>query len=150
MRSTPVPVPAQILLVDDNEVGLGARKTLLEEQGYSVTTATSAEAAIELFRRRAFDLVITDFRMPGMNGIELIHQIRGEKPEVPIILLSGFVQPLGLTEQATGADAVLAKSANEVSQLLRVVAKLLRRSRRKPVSSQATAPKARRSHATGA
>lgn len=150
MRSKPVPVPAQILLVDDNELGLGARKTLLEEQGYSVTTATSGETALELFRRKAFDIVITDFRMPGMNGIELIHQLRSQKPEVPIILLSGFVQPLGLTEQVTGADAVLAKSANEVSQLLHTVAKLLRRSRRKPVGAQAAAARARRSHASGA
>ncbi len=150
MRSTPVPVPARILLVDDNELGLAARKALLEEQGYTVSTATSGEAAVELFRHKPFDIVITDFRMPGMNGIELIRQIRSEKPEVPIILLSGFVQPLGLTEQATGADAVLAKSAHEVSQLLRTVAKLLRRNRRKPAASQSAGQKARRSHASGA
>lgn len=150
MRSTPVPVPAQILLVDDNQIGLTARKTLLEEQGYSVTTATSGEAAVELFRRRPFDIVITDFRMPGMNGIELIREIRGERPEVPIILLSGFVQPLGLNEQATGADAVVAKNASEVTQLLRTVAKLLRRNRRKPSGSQGIHRQARRSQASGA
>ncbi len=150
MRSMPVPVPAQILLVDDNEMGLTARKTLLEEQGYSVTMATSGEAALEMLRRSPFDLVITDFRMPGMNGIELIRQIREERPQIPVILLSGFVQSLGLNEQATGADAVLAKSANEVTQLLRTVAKLLRRTRRKPSGSQGPARQVRGSHASGA
>ncbi|MCS7314478.1 MAG: response regulator [Bryobacterales bacterium] len=150
MRSTPLPVPAQILLVDDNELGLAARKALLEEQGYAVTIASSGEAALELFRSQAFDLVITDFRMPGMNGIELIRQLRCQKRDVPIILLSGFVQPLGLNEQVTGADVVLAKSASEVAQLLRTVAKLLRRSRRKPARAQGAFSRARRSHASSA
>ncbi|MGB9606733.1 MAG: response regulator, partial [Bryobacteraceae bacterium] len=95
---------ALILLVDDNKLGLSARKALLEEQGYRVTTAASGEAALELFRRARFDLVITDFKMPGMNGIELIRAIRAERPAVPIILISGYTDALGLNELATGAD----------------------------------------------
>jgi CheY-like chemotaxis protein len=132
----PAPVPAHILLVDDNKLGLAARKALLEEQGYRVTTAASGEAALELFRAGSFDLVVTDFRMPGMNGIELIQHIRAERPGVPIILISGYTETLGLNEKATGADAVLAKSAHEVPQLLRTVARLLRRPARKPVAAQ--------------
>jgi CheY-like chemotaxis protein len=132
----PVPVHAQILLVDDNKLGLSARKSLLEEQGYRVITATSGEAALELFRSIPFDLVITDFKMPGMNGIELIHHIRTERPGVPIILISGYTETLGLNERATGADVVLAKSAHEVPQLLRSVARLLRRPARKSVAAQ--------------
>jgi CheY-like chemotaxis protein len=142
-------VDAQILLVDDNKLGLSARKALLEEQGYRVTTAASGEAALELFRRVRFDLVITDFKMPGMNGIELIRAIRTERPAVPIVLISGYTDALGLNELATGADVVLAKSANEVPQLLRTVARLLRRPARQP-SAQASPAASRSRKARGA
>ncbi|MGC8792781.1 MAG: response regulator [Bryobacteraceae bacterium] len=150
MRSVPEPVDALILLVDDNKLGLSARKALLEEQGYRVTTAASGEAALELFRRARFDLVITDFKMPGMNGIELIRAIRAERPAVPIILISGYTDALGLNELATGADVVLAKSANEVPQLLRTVARLLRRPARKPAGAQASPAASRSRKARGA
>jgi CheY-like chemotaxis protein len=81
--------------------------------------------------------VITDFRMPNMDGVELITRIRQTRSDLPIILLSGFVEPLGLTEQSTGADVVLAKSAGEVGFLIRSVRRLLNRQLpRKPLGSE--------------
>ena len=56
-------------------------------------------------------MVVTDYRMPRMNGVELIEKIRNVNPNARVILLSGFVDPLGLTEENTGADAVIAKSS---------------------------------------
>ena len=70
-----VPV-ARILLVDDNQAGLAARKSVLEEIGYKVTTAVSGHEGLDCFGREAFDLVITDYKMPRMNGIELIERVR--------------------------------------------------------------------------
>ena len=81
-------------------------------------------------------MVVTDYRMPRMNGGELIQRIRALEPGARIILLSGFVEPLGLTEQNTGADAVLIKSANEPAQLLRTVKHTVNRPVRKPPGSQ--------------
>jgi CheY-like chemotaxis protein len=128
--------PPHILLVDDNRLGLVARKTVLEEQGYRVTTAPDGQVALELFSRGAFDLLITDFKMPRMNGAELIKRVRVLRPEAPIILISGYAEALGLTESSTGADAVIAKSANEVSHLVRCAHRLLRRAApRKPAAS---------------
>ncbi len=135
---------ATILLVDDNKHGLIARKTVLQQLNYRVATASNGEEALELFRQQHFDLVITDQRMPRMTGMELIRTLREMGSRVPIILLSGFVEPLGLDERSTGADVVIAKSVNEVGHLIRASDKLLNpRGVRKPPRSQKAALKAR-------
>ena len=123
---------ASILLVDDNRNGLIARRTVLRELHYDVTTATDGEEALELFSKQHFDLVITDHRMPRMSGVDLIRKLKQKRPSVPVVLLSGFVEPLGLNERSTGADAVISKSANEVAHLVRAASKLLSRQRKPP------------------
>jgi len=126
-----------VLLVDDNRDGLLARKSLLEEQGFITTTAINGEEAFEALSKVTFDLMVTDFRMPKMNGIELIRRVRPLHPALRIIMLSGFVEALGLDEKSTGADIVIAKGSNEISHLLRSVARLLARNvARRPPGSQ--------------
>lgn len=132
---------AFILLVDDNRLGLTARKSVLEELGFRIQTATSAHAALELFGKNTFDLVVTDYKMPDMSGIELIQKIRVAKPAMPVILISGFVDVLGLDESTTGADVVMMKSSNEVNHLVRAVTRLLNR---KPPTAAGPAPKSRK------
>jgi CheY-like chemotaxis protein len=132
--------PAVILMVDDNEHGLIARKTVLKQQGFDSVTATSAEAGLDLIETHHFDLVVTDYRMGGMDGIKFISHLRERSPGTPVILLSGFVDALGLDERSTGADAVLAKSATEAASLVRTVNRLLtRRPLRKPVGKETRA-----------
>src|SRR5579871_3867115 len=123
----------QILLVDDNQDGLLARKALLEELGYAVQIAYTAEEGLKLFEANNFDVVVTDYRMPGMNGVDFIVRMRSRNANARVILLSGFVEPLGLTESNTAADIVIEKSANEVVHLLRSVKRLVNRATpRKP------------------
>jgi len=148
MRSLPASHSSDILLVDDNTLGLAARKSVLEELGHRVKTARSAEEGLAEFRQAQFDLVITDYKMPGMDGIELIRQIRALRPSVPVILISGYTDALGLTEALTGADVVIAKSANEVSHLTRAVGRLLRR--RALSKPAASAQKVLKARSTGA
>ncbi len=136
---------ARILLVDDNRLGLIARKSLLEESGYQITTAFEGNQALELFDGGRFDLMITDYKMPRMDGIRLIEHVRKRVPQLPIILVSGYADALGFTESSTGADVVIAKSATEVTHLLRAVARLLRKPAvRKPPSVQASRAKVKR------
>jgi CheY-like chemotaxis protein len=136
MKPCPVANP-NILLVDDNRDGLIVRRSLLEEVGYRVQIATNGEEGLKLFEASSFDVVVTDFRMPRMDGGEFIRRIRLLKPDARIILLSGFVDPLGLTEQVTGADVVIAKSAHEPVHLLSWVKRLLNRATpRKPPARQ--------------
>ncbi len=132
-------LPAQILIVDDNTLGLMARRTVLEELGYRVHTCSLPRDALEQCTRSAFDVVITDYKMPQMDGIEFIRELRKLCPDVPVILISGFTDTLGLNELGTGADAVIQKSAHEVSHLIRAVNRLMRKPPKKPVKSQAAA-----------
>jgi CheY-like chemotaxis protein len=122
-----IPLSSRVLLVDDNSHGLIARKSVLEGMGMSVATATNGHDALALLLSDEYALMVTDFRMPEMDGIELIRRAREAKPKLKIILLSGFVEPLGFTEESTGADEVIAKAAGEVNSLIRSVVRLLGR-----------------------
>jgi CheY-like chemotaxis protein len=144
--SSPSSARARILLVDDNANGLAARKSVLEELGYRIVTCTSGAEALEQFAACKFDLVVTDYKMPRMDGLELIGRLRKSTPDLPIVLVSGYVDTLGMNEASTGADVVIQKSANEVSHLVRSVSRLLRRKSpaKKPPASQTAPPKVKR------
>jgi CheY-like chemotaxis protein len=145
-KSAETPLAARILLVDDNKLGLIARKAVLEDLGYRVATALEGQEALERFTREKFDLLVTDYKMPRLNGLELIRKIRERDGDVPIIMLSGYADALGMTEENTGANAVIAKSATEVPQLIRSVNRLLRPGtpKKKPAASHRPAASAKR------
>jgi CheY-like chemotaxis protein len=139
MANSSSPNPCgRILLVDDNCLGLAARRSVLQELGHQVLTSATAAEALELCGRNSFDVVVTDYKMPKMNGVELIGRLRKLQPAISVILISGFTDTLGLDEANTGADIVLQKSNNEVSQLIRAVNRLLRKQAtpKKPTGSQ--------------
>lgn len=125
-------------MVDDNSMGLLARRTVLEELGHRVHTCSSPHDALEQCAKQPFDVVITDYKMPEMNGVEFIRELRKQDPTVPVILISGFTDTLGLNESTTGADAVIQKSANEVMHLIRAVNRVTRKqTAKKPARSEA-------------
>lgn len=129
-----------VLLVDGNKSGLAARKSVLQEVGYTVKTSDSAESALELFGRFAFQVVITDYQLPRMSGVDFIRELRTNNTTLPVVLISGFADALGLHEANTGADIVIQKSANEVTHLVRAVKRLLnRKPARKPIAAAAAA-----------
>lgn len=135
---------ATILLVDDNKMGLAARRVVLEELGHTVVTAANGLDAFGVASGQSFDLLITDWKMPKVDGIELIRRLKESGFSAPIILLSGFADNAGMREDKTGADAVVQKSANEVQVLLSTVKRLLnRKPARKMPASQTKAPSAK-------
>jgi CheY-like chemotaxis protein len=121
------PPLARILLVDDNSMGLQARQSVLEELGHRVTTSSDPTEALQLLAKQRFDVIVTDYKMPEMNGVEFIAKIREHEAGASVILISGFTDALGLNEENTGANIVLQKSSNEVSHLIRAVNRLLRK-----------------------
>ena len=129
-------------MVDDNRDGVLARRSVLEELGYQVISACCGADALKLVKEHEFDLVVTDYKMSPMDGLELIKNLRSDDFRKPIILLSGFVENLGLRPESTGADAVVQKSANEVANLLRHTKRLLNPPR-KPNGGAIGPPRAR-------
>lgn len=132
---------ARVLLINQNHSGLAARKAILEEIGCQVTTASSGEQAWEQLSSSRFELVVTEYQLGKMTGADLIKKIRGLEAGVPVVLLSGYVEALGLTEATTGADVVLPKGPNEVTHLIRTVSRLLKPGVRKPAGSHRSAPR---------
>jgi signal transduction histidine kinase len=97
----------RILVVEDNvEVGTFA-ETLLSEQGHQVERATSAEQALELVRQQSFDLIFSDVVMPGMGGLQLAEILQIERPELPVILATGYSQQIA--ESGTRGRPVILK-----------------------------------------
>ena len=138
-----------ILLVDDNRDGVIARRSLLEELGYKVLSASSGLDALQVVEGQNFDLIITDYKMSPMNGVQLIEKLRSRNFKNPIILLTGFAESLGLRTESTGADVVIQKSANEVANLIRHTNRLLQVPAKKPVRSAGRAIDKVRTHHAG-
>ena len=146
MRSVPsyrVPTPALVLLVDDNCDGTMARRSVLEELGYRVVSACSGQEALQTAEQHNFDLVITDYRMLPMDGVQLIQNLRARNFSNPIILLTGFAENLGLSPENTGADVVLQKCSNEISNLVRQAKRLLTAPKKPPGSHNPAKTRAR-------
>lgn len=128
-----------ILLVDDVPHGLVARRTTLTDLGYLVVTAENGDQALALIRAASpvFDVLVTDYKMPGMDGLQLIRCVRQSHPALKIVLLSNGADILDINESNSGADVVLSKSAGELGQLTRTIKNLVsRKSGRKPAASQ--------------
>jgi len=80
----------QILFVDDHEVLARLSCEILEMQGYKAVSAYNAEDALRKFDDETFDLIVTDMRMEGMNGLELAKRVHQKSPEVPVIIVTGY------------------------------------------------------------
>lgn len=81
---------ADILVVDDENIVTSLIRDALEDEGYEIQTAQSGAAALELVKQHHFDLVISDIRMPRMDGIEMVRQIREYLPNIGIIFMTGY------------------------------------------------------------
>jgi CheY-like chemotaxis protein len=78
-----------LLWVDDYEPALTLYKTLFGLSGFSVLTASSGQRALELLKNNCVDAVVTDYEMPGMDGVAVAHSVRRLRPSLPIIMFSG-------------------------------------------------------------
>ncbi|MBW2187746.1 MAG: response regulator, partial [Deltaproteobacteria bacterium] len=79
----------QILLVDDEEDIRDVLNISLSDAGYQVLTAANGEEGLVLFREKQPPIVLTDIKMPGMDGIELLQRIKLENPDTEVIMITG-------------------------------------------------------------
>jgi len=79
-----------ILVVDDEKNYLVVLETLLRSEGYEVITADNAKDALEIVLESDVDLVLTDMKMPGISGMELLETIKRRKPDIPVIMMTAY------------------------------------------------------------
>ena len=104
-----VPEKSVVLLIDDDPDQIAIFKRGLVGTGYTVLSATSAAEALEVTKKRVFHVLVVDYMMPDMNGLDLIGQIRrasegGRNRETPAILLTSSDQDVELLAFQNGAD----------------------------------------------
>ena len=127
----------RILVVEDSATQAEALRALLESAGYVATVASSGEAALEVYDGEAFDLVISDIVMPGINGFELCSQIKAAASPTAVILLTSFADPRDIVRGLeAGADNYVTKPYHK-DALLRRVERVLQR-RKLPAGSAVT------------
>ena len=111
--------------MDDEPALLQSVRMILTMAGYEVETAWSSQEALELAGREAFDLMITDFNMPGMKGDELAVGVKACRPGLPVLMLSGSAEILRATGRALPAVDVLLGKPFRFDELRREIERLL-------------------------
>jgi DNA-binding response OmpR family regulator len=101
----------KILVVEDERTLCLLYEEELSKEGYDITAVTDAEAALAKLAQDSYDLIVTDIRMPGKNGIELITQIMGLRKDIPIIINSAY-QSYKEDFMTWAADAYVVKSSS--------------------------------------
>jgi CheY-like chemotaxis protein len=113
-----VPSGHEVLVVDDEVVVLTVLREALRRGGYRVTTAASAEEAIDLMRKRRFDLVLTDKNLPGASGLEVLRVARTLDPAPAVVLITGYSSYDSAVEALDiGAHDYIEKPIRDVEQL---------------------------------
>ena len=93
---------ASILLVDDDPLILKSLSVVLEREGYEVHRAEGGSRALELIKDQSFEVVVTDFNMPEVDGMQVLREVKARKPDCEVILITGY----GTIEQAVEAIKV--------------------------------------------
>src|SRR3954471_19084961 len=90
---------SRVLVVDDEESIREFLEIMLRKEGYEVTCAEDGQKALELIKKKSFDLVISDLQMPNMTGIELLRHVKDQYPDILFMMITAF----GTTETAVEA-----------------------------------------------
>jgi two-component system, NtrC family, response regulator PilR len=110
-----------ILIVDDEQSMRDFLTILLHKEGYEVTAQANGADALKCLEEKTFDLVISDIRMPGIGGLDLLHSIKGKYPTLPVILVTAFVSPGdAISAMKDGAFDYISKPFN-VAEIKKVI-----------------------------
>lgn len=122
---------ALILVVDDEEHAREGLSKILTREGYGVETAANGKEAIDVIKRQSFDLVITDMRMPLMDGFEVLREIKKMDDSVGVIMITAYGEVESYLEAMNlGAFEYINKPVR-VNELKRVITKVLEERRKK-------------------
>lgn len=115
---------SKILIVDDDDDFRGLLSDVFTQAGYEVTAVDNANKALEMFSDHKFDAVVTDHNMPEMTGEDLIKNIRDNEPDIPIILVSGYLNQDLIQNLKNVNTEIFHKPLNVISLLRKTEEKL--------------------------
>ena len=130
-------MPYSILILDDDADFNSLLTDIFEQADYVVTSVTDPLEAVEAFRETAYDLVVADQKMPDMSGAEFMQEIKRSKPEVPVVIVSGYIENETIRELIRdGVSGVFLKPLNIFSLLKRTGELVEEAKKLKSLSSQ--------------
>ncbi len=126
LREKSAGLKGSVLVIDDEETVRALFKETLEESGHKVTTVATAAEALEEVSKHHLDLVFLDLKMPGMDGAELFGQIKRIKPQLPVVIITGYPEsdmmaralthgPFGVMNKPFGESDIIAAVTNFLS-----------------------------------
>ncbi len=143
----------KVLVVDDDPVVGKSFNRVLSEKGYIVTTAENAHEALEKLRDQEYEVVFTDIKMPGMDGVELAGRVKAQHPWTPVVIITGYgTEENERKAKAAGVSAFLHKplspeaiegsaaSALHAAEPVSVAAEAPMREQEAPVEAREEAP----------
>ena len=108
-----------ILIVDDHDSSREALQEVIEREGHHPIVAKDGSGAIELLTDEPIDIVLTDLRLPDLDGLEILKEVQKEKPDVPVVLITGHgTVDTAVSAMKMGAQDYLTKpiNINEISR----------------------------------
>lgn len=111
----------KILVVEDEAMMRNLLLKILESEGYKVVLASSAQEALEKLEQEKYDLMLSDVKMPGMNGFELLEKVKSKWADMAVIVMTGYGDAYTIKEALVkGADEYLSKpfKSHEVSLIV--------------------------------
>lgn len=116
----------EILLVDDDSINLNLLKNILQQEGMAVQCSMSGEEALQFLSEKTFNLMITDWNMPGIGGLSLAKKAIATAPGMTIIMMTGSISPdIPRLAKEAGIATVLAKPFSS-KKLLEAVRRVVR------------------------
>jgi CheY-like chemotaxis protein len=99
----------KILVVDDNNIFLIVVSKMLSLLGYEVSSADSGENGLNVFRKSNFDIVLSDYDMPGMDGVAFACSVKNCSPRTPVVIMTGSGRESVFSRKSAAVDEVISK-----------------------------------------
>ncbi len=115
----------RIMVIDDEAIVGKMLKTVLEQEGYAVEPFLSAEPALDRFKAEPFDVVITDLKMKGIDGMEVLHTVKKARPATKVIMITAFASLDAAVEALRGEVDDFFPKPLKIKDLLACIKKLL-------------------------
>ncbi len=115
-----------ILVIDDNQDILAFLQEILRNSGYHSLTASSVKRALEVLLRQSVDLIVMDYEMPVMIGCDVAERIREQRPEMPLIFYTGFIDDMAAEKLKLFTGVVSKPNCVELLDLIAATAQRIR------------------------